>query len=212
MSLGYKLVEADFDAMHPHCELNLFKKWPLFMAKARPILKNLKSPDVNLLDEELEEDARDYIFFKLMSYKMPPTVKVPIKENGKKRFYKPSIVESQNSFILHVTNQSEIKTKLEQYQKMHLARGTTFQPLVIVVGPTSRDLQHFYVAVESVLYKVDQLLKAVDVCFKLFNTVNLQYPLECLSVWQFIQRFFYDFQNKNDKKISCVYCFISDLM
>ncbi|XP_063359972.1 uncharacterized protein LOC134655414 [Cydia amplana] len=146
-----------------------------------------------------------------MSCKMSPTVKVPIKENGKKRFYKPSIVESQNSFILHVTNQSEIKNKLEQYQKMHLSRGTTFQPLVIAVGPTSKDLKDFYVAVESVLYKVDQLLKAVDVCFKVIHVTNVQYPLECLSVWSFIQKYFYNLHNKKDKKISSVYCFISDL-
>jgi hypothetical protein len=50
-------------------------------------------------------DARDYIYFKLLAHKMPPTVKVPIRDNDnkKKKLYKPSIVESQNAFILHVT-------------------------------------------------------------------------------------------------------------
>jgi hypothetical protein len=39
-----------------------------------------------------------------MAQKMPPTVKVPIiGTDKKKKLYKPSIVESQNAFILHVT-------------------------------------------------------------------------------------------------------------
>lgn len=39
-----------------------------------------------------------------MAHKMPPTVKVPIRDDdNRKKFYKPSIAESQNAFILHVT-------------------------------------------------------------------------------------------------------------
>lgn len=38
-----------------------------------------------------------------MSSKMPPTIKIPVKtEEKKKTYYKPSIAESEKAFILHV--------------------------------------------------------------------------------------------------------------
>ena len=58
-------------------------------------MEEIQDPELKELIPNLKErilfkmsfsllDATDYIFFKLMSYKMSPTVKEPITENGKK--------------------------------------------------------------------------------------------------------------------------------
>lgn len=48
----YFQIETDFDAMHPNRGLNLLKKWPIFMDKALPHFKKLKSSALlNILDE-----------------------------------------------------------------------------------------------------------------------------------------------------------------
>jgi hypothetical protein len=62
-NVTYFQIEADFDAMHPNRGLNLFKKWPIFMVKALPHLRKLKSSEVNILDENPAEGRFYHLYY-----------------------------------------------------------------------------------------------------------------------------------------------------
>jgi len=78
------------------------------------------------------------------------------------------------------------ETKLIQY-------GCTFQPLVAIIGPELTCIkQSFVVLGIKKYYEVDTPLKAVDICFKIFHVLHIQYPPECAQLWQFLQRAAYE--------------------
>jgi len=46
------------------------------------------------------------------------------------------------------------------------------QPFIIIVGPSVREIESYYVVVDDVLYKLDNILKAIDICFKIFMVLD----------------------------------------
>lgn len=40
-------------------------------------------------------------------------------------------------------------------------------------------------------YILNSIVGAIDCCFKVIHALNLEYPLECLQVWTFIQKVFF---------------------
>lgn len=87
--------------------------------------------------------------------------------------------------------------------------GLTVQPFVVFVGggcsfdeASSNNQLSFYTIINQTYYKVETILKAFDVCFKSFHTLNLHYPFEAEQVWRFIQLYFYEIpESKAEKKI-----------
>jgi len=78
------------------------------------------------------------------------------------------------------------------------------QPFIIIVGPSVREIESYYVVVDDVLYKLDNILKAIDICFKIFMVLDAQYPIECEQVWLFFQLYIYKQPTENDKVIKSV--------
>lgn len=109
-------------------------------------------------------------------------------------------------------NNAEVVIKLDSWRKVQSEKGSRCQPLVIVVGATEDELQDFYVSCDYILYKIDSFLKALDVCFKIFHCLNVEYPIEAIQIWIFIQKYFYNIDLKSDKKLSGVLSFMSDLI
>lgn len=67
--------------------------------------------------------------------------------------------------------------------------------------------------VDNIVYEMTSIVKAVDTCFKIIWALNLEYPSECLPVWQFLQRVIYTFSEKavpKDKVAASVLSLISD--
>lgn len=110
--------------------------------------------------------------------------------------------------MLLLQNQSEILTQTALRQDEYLVKGLTCQPVIIAVGPSMKEVSEFYVKFESIMYKIDTLLKAVDVCFKIIHVFNAEYPIKAINVWTFVQKYFYEIDCKSDTKISSVASFI----
>lgn len=117
--------------------------------------------------------------------------------HGKNRA-KFTILDAEESFILHVICINDYKQKLEDLKKKHFTASSTLQPMVIVVGPDIYQLSEFFVYFDGVLYKFKSFLKALDTCFKIFQVFNLKYPLACQNTWLFIQKFFFEIETKFD--------------
>lgn len=74
----------------------------------------------------------------------------------------------------------------------------TIQPYIIVVGPSIKDIQNSFVCIDDVLYNTASVLEAVDVCFKAFQVLQLNYPAASEHLWIIIQKCFYKFITKWD--------------
>lgn len=63
---------------------------------------------------------------------------------------------------------------------------------------SKEDCPRCYVVFEDVRYEFANLKKAVDVCFKTFQTLNARYPVECQEIWYLIQRGLYNITTEYD--------------
>jgi len=75
----------------------------------------------------------------------------------------------------------------EKYEPFNLSLG----PQAIVVGETVDSITKSYVRVNSVLYEVDNPIKAVDIAFKIMHALDCQYPKESEREWFFLERSIY---------------------
>lgn len=50
----------------------------------------------------------------------------------------------------------------------------------------------------------NNLVDAVDYCFKIINVLNLEFSVECAHVWTFLHTFLYKFVAKNIKMYQVV--------
>lgn len=69
----------------------------------------------------------------------------------------------------------------------------------------------FYVVINKYFYHVESALKAVDICFKSFFSLHLNYTPECEQIWYFIQKYMYNIETKHDKNFQSVNNLINDL-
>lgn len=108
-------------------------------------------------------------------------------------------------------NEADIQTQIKIQKENYNRKLLTCQPIVIAVGPTTKDLHDFYVIFDNIKYKFSSLLKAIDVCFKVYSVLNASYAQECEQLWTFLQKYFYKIHFKADKKFSRVSAFMTDL-
>jgi hypothetical protein len=73
------------------------------------------------------------------------------------------------------------------------------------------NIQHCFVCIESVRYNVDTPLNAVDLCYKIYHTLNAEYPKESEPVWTFLQLYIYETKTKNDGRFTSVASLMSDI-
>lgn len=66
--------------------------------------------------------------------------------------------------------------------------GITWQPQVLVLGPDALHIEQVFVLMNDVVFPISSTVKAVDICFKLFQVFNIEYPVECRLAWLCIQR------------------------
>lgn len=71
-------------------------------------------------------------------------------------------------------------------------------PFVIVEGPNYSNINKVYVSFQNCFYILPTVLKAIDVCFALFQVLILKYPVECEHIWLFLQRAVYGLESDYD--------------
>lgn len=110
--IGHKLMEIDFELLYPEKTESLYKEWNKLVdnvERLRNLINDSDSKNLLTLSENaITEDERDLNIFKSLSGLMPPTARIPVSSTGKKKkFFRPSIAESQNSIIIHCNQRTE---------------------------------------------------------------------------------------------------------
>lgn len=77
------------------------------------------------------------------------------------------------------------------------------QPFILIVG-TPLQPKEILVYFDSVKFKVFTIIRAIDLCFKIFHLFNLEYPIESGAVWLFIQKYLYTPSKQNLIKITLI--------
>ncbi|XP_068902975.1 uncharacterized protein [Tenebrio molitor] len=208
LSTGYLLIESDFEELYTDKVCMLFEHWPSTFESVLEVSKN-KKPTNGILFEllnggKLKKDSEDVIKFLVLFETVSNNASKVVKKGGK-TYWKPTVAESQEGFILHVKAPSNIHDAIEAKRTKMASFGMTVQPYIIIVGPTFYDIQTVHLYIHDILYTVPTLLKAVDVCFKSFIVFDLQYPLEAEHIWFLIQWIIYDIHLKSDKKLPQIF-------
>lgn len=129
-----------------------------------------------------------------------------------KKFWKPSIIESREGFVLHIATISDFDRVIGERKVKFAELGFRLQPIIIIIGPTLTEIKEYLVWYDNINYKFDSFLVALDIAFKLIFALNLNFNLESLQVWQFIQRQMYKITTKYDEKLySAVTVLITEL-
>lgn len=98
--------------------------------------------------------------------------------------------------LVHTPN--DINPTVERIKKTHLSMTLTVQPFILLVGTSFSDFKDIYVVVDDTKYKFTSTLKAVDICFKIFQIFNLEYPKQSLKTWILLQKYLYNINTKYD--------------
>lgn len=133
------------------------------------------------------------------------------KITGKKRIIKTSIYDARKSFILKVASMNDLHTSIQIEIDNCYKEKKSLQPFICVVGVDFENAKDFYVYYFNTYYKFSNIIRAVDVCFKIFQVFNLKFPLQSILVWTFIQHYFYNMYFESDIKNSSLLSLISDL-
>ncbi|KAK9736409.1 hypothetical protein QE152_g12506 [Popillia japonica] len=193
------LIEEDFNSEHT-CGNALLGNWEEYFNKIVTVKKQQeKSLElINLLNTEVVEDARTVIQFYILANFLPPRARIQKKKGYN---WKPSTEESKESFIHRVNTVSEVHISIDKKREKATKYGVTVQPYVLAVGPDLNNIISSYLVIDRNVYKVQSMLKAIDICFKTYRALHLQYPLECEQIWLFLQKAIYGISTPCDKKI-----------
>lgn len=130
--------------------------------------------------------------------------------SSKKNKWKPSKREAQDAFLLHLNTIDELQASLERQRAKCLLHGDTLQPLPIIIGNDFDNLKCI-ITIDNYKFQTETVLSCIDICFKLYHSLNAKYPTDSQHVWCFLQKYVYDIKDASNKDYVCVNLLISDL-
>lgn len=95
----------------------------------------------------------------------------------------------------------QVGTNLPAYLDQRHDGVQAIQPSVLVLGTRQEPSQSF-VIVDGLAIEASSLLKAVDICFKAFYVLDVCYPKECHTTWEFFQNFFFKMGEGKGKSVT----------
>ncbi|XP_065095776.1 uncharacterized protein LOC135717565 [Ochlerotatus camptorhynchus] len=204
---GYQLVQIDFLHKFPAKETLLFDRWSAFVEGIRSIL-DIEVTDVDgkyllsLLDsEDLSSDTRNFVIVSLLSHILPS----PHLTCSGKRRWKPSILETRQSVVIHINDLSELNETVGGLFDRSRERGIETTPFILVHGDFKNPVG-FLVWNNVVSYKLPNFLKALDICMKIFKAYNIDHPRHSSAVWDLLSTFLFDFDPVSDKATISTLC------
>ena len=84
---------------------------------------------------------------------------------------------------------NDVQPRLNELKQRLLRSKQTFQPLIVAVGPVT-NIQTLYVALNDQLYRVDAIVKAIELALAIFFSIDCKYPENTQTIWAFLQRVF----------------------
>ncbi|XP_071497429.1 uncharacterized protein [Diadema antillarum] len=167
------MIEQDYNKLFDGKGDLLFTKWPVVSScildygnRISPGWK-VKFGVQERRDEDFTQEEKANLAFLMLSHLFP----------GKKSS-KGGRASSQESLECFIDCQKE-GTSLEAYRKDH---GRN-QPFVLAVGNNVCQPIQCFVILESQVFERKSLVSAVDLCYKIFQIFDLEYPAQARAMW-----------------------------
>ncbi|KAJ8034185.1 hypothetical protein HOLleu_20916 [Holothuria leucospilota] len=172
------VIEMDFRLVFPDVAERLYLKWtPAFAEKVikYATLQRNWTHSLAVNKNKLDSDNKKVN----ISLQLLPAI-LPC---GKKNRQLATVQTAMGSFI----DVQPIGTNIPQYLEKRIKNQ---QPFLLILGDREEPQGIFVVAERKALQQTS-LLKAIDVCFKLFYILDLHYPWESATTWEFFQKVIY---------------------
>lgn len=154
-----------------------------------------------LLITFLFADTKNFIVVSLLAHILPS----PHLTCSGKRRWKPSILETRQSVVLHINDLSELNETLRVLFDRSREKGIQTTPFILVHGDLKKPTG-FLVWNNIVSYKLPNFLKALDICLKIYKAYNIDFPRHSLAVWDLLSTFLFDFDPVSDKATISALC------
>ncbi|XP_025407510.1 uncharacterized protein LOC112681472 [Sipha flava] len=190
-SFAYNLIDIDFDYIYPTKGNSLFAKWDKFIINIIPLMiTNIKDGNSKLLLKRLIEiketdiETRNHLVLDLMNALLVPTSRSfeinPL--TNKRRIVKTSISDAKTSFLLQVVSLNDLHVQCQLQIDNAYKNKEKVQPFICIVGADLDGTNDFYVYYFNTYYKLPNIVRALDTCFKIFQVFNLQYLIQFVLV------------------------------
>lgn len=130
-------------------------------------------------------DGNTSAIFYMLNALLLPTTKTKTGEKTKKF----SLMESRDAFIAyHPTATSYIESRNE------LAASRTIPPMLNIIGDIFEPVE-IIVDYDNVSYNFFSIGKAIDIAFKIFFVMRIDYPKPCQMIWVFLNKYFFNLED-----------------
>ncbi|XP_062712383.1 uncharacterized protein LOC115267960 [Aedes albopictus] len=185
------LIELDFEKMFPGTTSNFYTWFPMLHQKLNNLIKSAVSKDkayqplYEAYQKATDGQRKDYYLCMLL----PVIIQTNYRVKGS---WKPSVKETQDSFILEVQTPGDIEVKIEQRLKSLKEKfgETSLQSQIVAVG-TDESLRAALVIFGGAEYAAENIVHAVCMCMHITYVLNLQYAPDCKPLWLFIQSYLF---------------------
>lgn len=108
-------------------------------------------------------------------------------------------------------NFSDLRNSLSTRVKKLNEYGLSPQPLPIANGPTLDNVTQYLVSINGREYELESAKAAVDITFRSFYALQLQYPREAEYSWMFLENEIYYITGEGDKEFLGIRTLQNDL-
>lgn len=138
-----------------------------------------------------------------------PTTKIIKKDvTGKKATAKFTIKDAQESVIFVGASLQEIEDRIHHLQRAK----SSIQPSVYCVGDSIFSFNDIFIKFDNYRFTFKNILRALDICFKIIYLFDLEFPLESVMFFNFVETYFYKFQpTKKYPKVQILIEYLSNV-
>ncbi|VEN56638.1 unnamed protein product [Callosobruchus maculatus] len=193
---GSRLVDIDYEIAFGNGGL-LVHNWE----KCSPSIVAFLSKDGHikdkaaraLLDKVFKETCNENgkyasILWAVHGYLVPAAKFCSKNITGKTTHTKYTIKDSQESFLFCAKTQQEAEEHITNLK----ARKSVIPPFLLCMGEDISNVANICVYFDDIFYSFYDIIKAVDICFKMIYIFNLEFPQESKMFWNFIEKAFYN--------------------
>lgn len=129
----------------------------------------------------------------------------PLKQKG----YRPSIKNAQDSVLMQASSDAEVTKELYRLAEYWKKYAVEPHPVIFYLECSGRPLK-FILILHDIRYEFVKFSDCMDVCFKLYLTLNMDFPFESKQYFQLLNELFYKMDLKQTKS-SKTFLLIQDL-
>lgn len=111
-------------------------------------------------------------------------------DHGNKR-WRPTVKKAKLSVFKRVYSKQSIAKAIRLRNIERSQRNIKEHPIIYGIGETLDEVNCFFVALANVLFEFDNFIEALDICFKCYKVLKIDFPKESIKFWKFIDAVFY---------------------